>query len=81
MAKGSYVFGVCNGCVDAALSDTVNLPHYGYFEARTAAGDVKFTDVNDNVKTMAFDALECSKFRVKRVWSTGTTATGIVIYY
>lgn len=79
--KGSYVFGVCDGCDDVTPSDTVNLPHNGFFEARGAAGNIKFTDVKNAVKTKSFALNELSKFRVKKIWADGTTATGIVIYY
>ena len=74
--------GVCNGCIDAVLSDTVDLVHPGYIQPRLLAGNIKFTDVNGNVSTLAFDQKEISPFRVKRVWSTGTTAAmGIVVLY
>lgn len=74
--------GVCNGCVAAALSDTVDLLHPGYIQPRLLAGNIKVTDVNGNVSTLAFDAKEVSLFRVKRVWLTGTTADmGIVVLY
>ena len=74
--------GVCDGCVAAALSDTVDLAHPGYIQPRLLPGNIKVTDVNGNVITLAFDAKEISLFRVKRVWSTGTTANmGIVVIY
>ena len=73
---------VCNGCVPAVLSDTVDLAKPGYIQPRLLAGNIKVTDVNGNVSTLAFDAKEISAFRVKRVWSTGTTADmGIVVLY
>lgn len=73
--------GVCNGIDAAVASNTVNLPNPGYFEV-TGAGNVKFDPVVGAAgQTRAFDAKECSKFRVKRIYVTGTTATGIVIYY
>ena len=74
--------GVCNGCVDATLSDTVDLANPGYIQPRLLAGNIKVTDVNGNVSTLAFDAKEVSLFRVKRVWSAGTTPNmGIVVLY
>jgi len=73
---------VCNGCVTAILSDTVDLAHPGYIQPRLLAGNIKVTDVNGNVSTLAFELKEISLFRVKRVWSTGTTANmGILIVY
>lgn len=74
--------GVCNGCVAATLSDSVDLTQSGYIQPRLLAGDIKFTDVNDNVDTLTFELKEISPFRVKRVWSSGTTSNmGIYIYY
>jgi len=75
-------FGVAGGCVDAVLSDTVDLAHPGYFEPRLLAGNIKVTDMYDNVSTLAFDLKELSRFKAKRIWLTGTTADmGIKIYY
>ncbi len=74
--------GVCNGCVAAQLSDTVDLTQSGYIQPRALAGDIKVTDVNDNVNTLTFELKEISPFRVKRVWSSGTTANmDIYVYY
>jgi len=74
--------GVEGGCVDAVLSDTVDLVNPGYFEPRLLAGNIKFTDMFGNVGTLAFDQKELSRFKVRRIWSTGTTANmGIKIYY
>jgi len=74
--------GVCNGVNQAVLSDTVDLVNYGYIQPRLLAGNIKVTDVNNNVNTLAFDQKEISLFRVKRIWVTGTTANmGIVVYY
>ena len=74
--------GVCNGCIPAGLSDTVDLAHPGYIRPTFLAGNIKVTDVYGNISTLAFDLKEVSLFRVKRVWSTGTTANmGIVVIY
>ena len=74
--------GVCNGCVVAALSDTVDLTHPGYIQPRLLTGTVVVTDVNGNDSTIILDLKETTLFRVKRVKSTGTTASmGIVVYY
>lgn len=46
----------------------------------TGAGNIKYTSTADVVETIAVPAgfvLECA---VKRVWSTGTTATGLLGY-
>lgn len=74
--------GVEDGCEDAILSDTVDLKHPGFFEPRSLGGDIKYTDIHGNTGVMTFDVKEVSKFKVKRIWSTGTTAgLGIKIYY
>lgn len=73
--------GVCDATEPAVLSNTADLANPGYFEV-TGAGNVKFDPIEGPAgQTRAFDAKECSKFRVKRIYSTGTSATGIVIYY
>ena len=74
--------GVCNGCIAAVLSETVDLSHPGFIQPRLLEGNIKVTDENGNVSTLAFDKKEISAFRVKRVWVTGTTANmGIVVIY
>lgn len=74
--------GVCNGCIAATLSDVNDLSYPGYIQPRLLAGDIKVTDVNGNVSVLSFDLKEISLFRVKKVWSTGTTADmGIVVLY
>lgn len=74
--------GACNGCVAASLSDSVNLTNPGWIQPRLLAGTIKVTDMNDNVSSLVFELKEVSLFRVKRVWSTGTTADmGIVVLY
>lgn len=80
-AAGIEKTGVCNGTDAVTPSNTVDLTTPGYFEV-TVAGNVKFDPyVGAAGQTRAYDAKECSKFRVKRIYATGTTATGIVIYY
>jgi hypothetical protein len=71
----------CRGTDDVVPSNTVDLVNPGYFEV-TGAGTVKFDPIKGAAgQTRSFDAKECSKFRVKRIYATGTTATGIKIYY
>ena len=73
--------GVCEGTDAVTPSNTVDLARPGFFEV-TGAGNVKFDPINGAAgQTRAFDAKECSKFKVKRIYAAGTTATGIVIYY
>jgi len=73
--------GVCNGTDACTPSNTDNLPNAGYFSV-TVAGNVKFDPIQGAAgQTRAFAAGETSKFRAKRIYATGTTATGIYIYY
>lgn len=75
---------ICDGTEAAAHSDTVDLAHPGFFEIRGNTGVVKFDPVDPTApqgQTMTFAAGELSKFRVKRIYTTGTLATGIVIYF
>lgn len=74
--------GVCDGTDAAVTSNTVDLINPGYFAVTGNAGNVKFDPVEGTAaQTRAFEAKETSKFRVKRIYTTGTTATGIVIYF
>lgn len=73
--------GVCNGTDEAVLSNTADLPNAGYFEV-TGPGNVKFDPIQGAAgQTRPFTAGAVSKFRVKRIYETGTTATGIYIHY
>ena len=73
--------GVCNGTDDVTPSNTLDLPNPGYFSV-TGAGNVKFDPIIGSAgQTRAFASGEVSKFRAKRIYATGTTATGILIYY
>lgn len=67
--------------VSPVVSDIANLINAGYIQVRGDAGDIKFTDYRGNIATLSFAADEVSYFKVKQIWSTGTTATGIVILY
>lgn len=74
--------GVCNGCDAVTPNNTKNLPNWGYIEVRGDAGTVKFDPVvGATGQTLTFASGECSKFRVKQVYATGTSATTIVVYY
>lgn len=74
--------GVARGSMAAVLSDTVDLATPGWIQPRLLAGNIKFTDVAGNTDTWAFDLKEISPMKVKRVWSTGTTANmGIKVIY
>ena len=74
--------GVCNGTDVVTPNNDADLSNPGYFEI-TGAGNVKFDPVLGVAgQTRAFADGALSKFRVKRIYATGTTATGnIYIYY
>jgi len=72
---------VARGCVLAAKSDTVNLAREGYVIVLGAAGDVKVLTSEENIVTLPLLPKEVIPLRVKRVFSTGTTATDVYIMY
>lgn len=75
-------FGVATGCIAVTPHNTNLLPHIGWFEVRGNAGNVAFVDEDGNPSlVLAFDQKELSKFRVKQILATGTTATDIYLYY
>jgi len=47
----------------------------------TAAGNVKFEDMSGNAVTVPVLASTTYPYCAKRIWSTGTTATGIFALY
>lgn len=63
-------------------SDSADLP---YGECRSmhlnVAGDVKFTDGRGNTVTLTLVAGMPIPYGARRIWSTGTTATGIFAVY
>lgn len=68
--------------VDALKSDTVDLPTFMTVQVKGAAGNVKFTPAGGGTAlTLAYSLGETIQCRVGRVWSTGTTATGLIGYY
>ena len=63
-------------------SDTVDLPGgpcRGFHV--NVAGAVKFTDLTGNAVTMTVVAGTPLPYAASRIWSTGTTATGIFALY
>lgn len=73
--------GVCNGTDSCTPSNDNNLPHCGYFSV-TGSGNVKFDPIEGGAgQTRAFAADATSRFRVKKIYADGTTATGIYIYW
>ena len=78
----SVSLGIGTGEYTAALSDTEDLPTPGWIRPMLLAGTIKYTTERGEVRTNPFDLKETSLVRVKRVWSTGTTADmGIVVIY
>lgn len=68
----------------AVASDTVNIPNGPALAIAVAvAGDIKITDMEDNDVVIPSGALAAGgqhSLQIKRLWSTGTTATGIVLF-
>lgn len=68
--------------VDALKSDSADLPAWMTVQVKGAAGNVKFTPAGGGTAlTLALSLGETISCRVKRVWDTGTTATGLIGYY
>ena len=75
-------YGVPGGCVAVTPHNTNLLPHVGWIEVRGTAGNVALVDAYGNASlVLAFETKELSKMLVSKVLSTGTTATGIYLYY
>lgn len=69
------------GAVAAALSDTVDLPEVTLALYVSVAGAVKLTMIDGTVVTYPTLTAGRHHLRVRRVWTTGTAATGIVAEY
>lgn len=68
--------------VDALKSDSADLPSWMTVQVKGASGNVKFTPAGGGTAlTLALALGETINCRVRRVWSTGTTATGLIGYY
>jgi len=63
--------------IDAIESDTVDLPQPIRRIRATVAGNVKITTIAGTDVTIAILAGETRDIAIKRVWDTGTTATGL----
>jgi hypothetical protein len=62
------------------LSDTVNLENQGLYLFVGGSGNVKVTTADDSTFTMVgVVAGVWLKIIIKRLWSTGTTATSILV--
>lgn len=60
-------------------SDSTDLPRSGRGLNVASTGDVRVTTVEDTTATVHIAAGIAFPVRVRRVWATGTTATGIVV--
>jgi hypothetical protein len=71
------------GGTSVTQSDTTADPNgpFAAIEATSASGSVKITTVDGSVMTVYLAQGLIKPIEVTRVWSTGTTATGIVGYY
>jgi hypothetical protein len=70
------------GAVSATLSDTTNLRNPSVVFVGGVAGNVKVTTANgDEIVFGNVQAGAILPVQVVRVWSTGTTATGLVTIY
>jgi hypothetical protein len=63
--------------IDPLKSDTVDLPNAVRSLYVTVAGAVKFTTIGGTTDTWTVPANFIIPMVISRVWSTGTTATGI----
>lgn len=62
---------------DVTPSDTADLPQVTKYLYAETAGDIRVTLKSGATLTLTTEANTGQPFRVKRVWATGTTATGI----
>jgi hypothetical protein len=68
---------VGSGSYPITPSDTVDLQYPGAVITVTTAGTVKYTGINEMVDTITLADGGQIPALAKRVWATGTTATGI----
>lgn len=74
--------GPARGVISVTTSDTVDLPNGACRGMHcNAAGNIKFTDLYGNSVTLTVTAGVPIPYAAKRIWSTGTTATGIFALY
>lgn len=80
-ADGLDATGICDGYAAVTPNDSADLDNAGWIECRTAAGTMAFVDNKGASGTITLSLYETTKFRVRRVLSSGTSATGLVVYY
>jgi hypothetical protein len=62
-------------------SDTEDLPVAGRAVNAATAGSLRVSTVNGDIATITIAAGIAFPIRVKRIWASGTTATGLVVLY
>ena len=62
-------------------NDTTDIPFAGRAINVAVTGNVRVTTVADDIVTLHVVAGVAFPIRAKRIWSTGTTASGIVVLY
>lgn len=69
------------GAQEVTPDDASDLPTVSRALNAGNAGSVRVTMLDDSIATLAIGAGVLFPVRVKRVWSSGTTATSIVALY
>jgi hypothetical protein len=67
--------------ISASDVDEFDVPTQGISWTSAITGDVRITDAKNNITTFPTDALSSGtiqKLRIKKLWATGTTASGAV---
>jgi hypothetical protein len=75
------IYGQSAGGVSVTPNDSTDLTRNARGVYCTAAGTLKVTMANGDVLTFTSVACQYHPIEVKRIWSTGTTATGIIALY
>jgi len=71
--------GPVNGVTAPTKSDTADLDDVAVGIMTIGGGDIKFTDAAGQTHTLTFPAWSGINVGVRRVYDTGTTATGILV--
>ena len=74
---GQDITAPASGVFAVTPHDTNELANYTRAIRVSVGGNVKITGVDDVATVCAFLSGETRAIRAKRIWSTGTTATGI----
>ncbi len=68
---------IAHDLVAAVKSDTEDLPKSGFIFVLGSAGNVKFTTMKGTTHTLNFEAREIIPLVVRKIYTTGTTATDV----